>query len=84
MSSPAGSAGSGAGTFTTIASPALTRWLGSRIVRPPIATAPSRISALSRVRDSAGMSGEHAVEPAAGLLARDGDFLLRAGRFAKR
>jgi hypothetical protein len=31
-----------------------------------------------------GMSGEHAVQPSARLLARDGDFLLRAGIFAKR
>ena len=52
IASPAGSAASGSGTFTTITSPALTRWLGSRTVRPPTATSPSRISDFSRVRDS--------------------------------
>ncbi len=40
---------------TVIVSPALTRWPGSRIVRPPIVTAPARISALSRERDSSAM-----------------------------
>ena len=37
---------------TAMVSPALTRWPGSRIVRPSIATAPARISALRRERDS--------------------------------
>src|SRR5581483_2536453 len=52
MGSPAGTAGSGSGISTVIRSAALTRWPGSRIVRAPIVTAPSRIRAFSRVRDS--------------------------------
>ena len=63
---------SGGGTLTTIASPELTRWPGSRIVRPSIATAPASISAFSRERDnSANPRREHAVEPFAGF--RPGD-----------
>ena len=38
-----------------MASPALTRWPGSRIVAPSIATWPARISALRRERDSSAM-----------------------------
>src|SRR5215468_6356182 len=51
MFSGPGSAGAGAGTATTISSPTLTRWLGSKIVRPLIATRPARMSALRRERD---------------------------------
>src|SRR5215468_7155424 len=51
MFSGSGSAGAAAGTATAISSPTLTRWLGSKIVRPLIATRPARISALRRERD---------------------------------
>src|SRR5690348_358317 len=50
-----GTAGSAGGMATTTSSPALTRWPGSRIVRPPIATWPARTSALRRERESASM-----------------------------
>ena len=51
ISSAAGAAGSGGGSATVMVSPALTRWPGSRTVRPPTVTSPARISALSRERD---------------------------------
>ena len=41
-----------AGRSSTMVPPALTRWPGSRIVAPSIATRPARISALWRERDS--------------------------------
>src|SRR5262252_7199283 len=51
MFSGSGSGGAAAGTATAISSPTLTRWLGSKIVRPLIATRPARMSALRRERD---------------------------------
>src|SRR6187402_1870345 len=51
MLSACGAGSSGGGTSTSIWSAALTRYSGSRMVRPPIVTAPSRMSAFSRVRD---------------------------------
>src|ERR1700719_4657263 len=51
MFSGPGSAGAASGTATAMSSPALTRWLGSRMVRPLIATCPARISAFRRERD---------------------------------
>src|SRR5216683_732777 len=51
MFSGLGAAGAAAGTATASSSPALTRWLGSQIVRPLIATCPARMSAFKRERD---------------------------------
>jgi hypothetical protein len=64
---PSAYAGSGAGIAIATASPALTRWPGSRIVRPPRLTSPARISALMRVRTARRCGGEHAVKAVAGL-----------------
>src|SRR5277367_5100273 len=47
-----GSAGSAGGSSTATSSPALTWWLGSRIVRPLTVTCPARIRAFRRERDS--------------------------------
>src|SRR5215213_2450158 len=53
ISSGCGAAGSSGGIATTISPPTLTRWLGSRIVFPSIATTPAKIKALRRERESA-------------------------------
>src|ERR1700730_3296533 len=51
MFSGPGSAGAASGTATAMSSPALTRWLGSQMERPLIATCPATISAFRRERD---------------------------------
>src|SRR5262249_11396193 len=52
MASGRGSGSAGGGRRSRIALPALTRWAGSRIVRPSIAISPAMISPLRRERDS--------------------------------